>query len=271
MNHIAIMQGRLSAPQGGRLQFFPEQWEAEFALAKKLGFNAIEWFLDRDIKGFDPIRDVWGRPEAVSRIEIASQQVPVSSVDCGRYKLFGPEAAASIQAFKTFIPLVAPHLSTKTLSVPLLEDQAPATSDEKTEAHQSISTIAAVAKEHGLKIALETEMPAGELAAYIDSCAEKNIGVSYDIGNCTSYGFDCPNDIKTLGARIFEVHVKDRKIGKTQSMLLGTGDADFKGCFTALKAIGYKGVLTIQAWRGEDYLRDAQNQLQFIISTLSSL
>jgi sugar phosphate isomerase/epimerase len=65
--------------------------------------------------------------------------------------------------------------------------------------------------------------------------------------------------------------VKDRKIGKTQSMLLGTGDADFKGCFTALKAIGYKGVLTIQAWRGEDYLRDAQNQLQFIISTLSSL
>jgi sugar phosphate isomerase/epimerase len=54
-------------------------------------------------------------------------------------------------------------------------------------------------------------------------------------------------------------------------MLLGTGDADFKGCFAALKAIGYQGVYVIQAWRGADYVKDAQDQLRFTISLLSSL
>ncbi len=271
MNQISIMQGRLSAPQGTRLQFFPEKWEAEFVVAKQLGFDAIEWFVDRDIAGFDPIEDIWARPEIISRIDASARTVPISSVDCGRYKLFGPEASASIGMFKMFIPLVAPRLSTKTLSVPLLEDQAPATPDERADAHKSISMIAKVAKEHELKIALETEMPAEELAAFTDSFSEKNVGVSYDVGNCTSYGFNCVRDIKTLGARIFEVHLKDRKVGSTQSLLLGTGDADFKGCFAALKAIGYTGIYTIQAWRGTDYLKDAQDQLRFVTSTISSL
>ena len=45
MNPIGIMQGRLS-PAGARAQAFPRAtWRAEFAQARELGFDRIEWLV----------------------------------------------------------------------------------------------------------------------------------------------------------------------------------------------------------------------------------
>ena len=48
---IGIIQGRLSKPLNGKIQSFPTNtWEKEFHIAKKIGFELIEWVLDENIK-----------------------------------------------------------------------------------------------------------------------------------------------------------------------------------------------------------------------------
>jgi hexulose-6-phosphate isomerase len=268
MNSIGIMQGRLSPSSDGRLQFFPKDWVAEFALAKELGFNHLQWFLDRDLPNFDPINDLWSQTDELKKIDQGRAILPISSIDCGTYGLFGPEAKITLRDFPKLFPAASGRLSTKVISLALLEKNAPKSETEKREAGQTITTLADLAAPFGLRLALETEMPVQELISFIGSLNRPNVGVGFDIGNNTSYGFDCPADIRRLGSRIIEVHCKDRKVGGSQSVLLGTGDGAFADCFAALKEIGYSGAYTLQAWRGQDYLNDAKTQLAFVKKTL---
>src|SRR5262249_49779849 len=56
MQRIAIMQGRLSPPEGGRFQCFPrERWREEFAFAAAAGLDAIEWIYDLHGAGVNPL------------------------------------------------------------------------------------------------------------------------------------------------------------------------------------------------------------------------
>ena len=263
MNSLAIMLGRVSPPMNNRLQFHPTDWEAEFPRAKEMGFDHIEWFLDQDIPGFDPIAHIWLRPDVVTRIDDAREVLPISSVDAGMYPTFGERRGNTIRQFEKLLPVLIPRLSTGIINIPLLEHAAPKSPEQKKESKEALEKILMAATAVNGRIALETEMPYGELREFIDTFKNPSIGVCYDIGNCTSYGFDCAKDIRELGKRVFEVHLKDRKVGSTQSLLLGTGDADFDGCFTALAQNGYQGVYTLQAWRGPDYLKDARYQLDF--------
>ncbi len=272
---IAIMQGRLSPAGGSRLQFFPADWQAEFPLAKKLGFSGITWFLDQSTPGFDPVRDVWGSAAALEDVDRARAVLPIHSIDCGLYPLFGADKERTVESFRILLPGLAGRLASSVVVVPLLVHTAPRTEEEKREARESVGKIAAVAAPLGLRLALETEMPADELADFVDSFGSPAVGVCYDIGSCTAYGFDCPADIERLGSRILEVHLKDHKrthiIGKDRSVPLGEGDADFAGCFRSLNAIGYKGGYTMQAWRGENYLADAATQLGYITNLMQAL
>ena len=44
---IGIMQGRLSEPQGEKIQAFPiTSWQQEFKKASSCGFDVIEWIFD---------------------------------------------------------------------------------------------------------------------------------------------------------------------------------------------------------------------------------
>lgn len=265
------MLGRLSPAVEDRLQFFPEDWASEFPLAKELGFSYIQWFFDRNDKNTDPINDIWGDVNLVKKIDKARSVLPISSIDCGLYPMFGPEAERNIRDFKSIFPILESRLETRILSIPLLEKEAPKSLEEKAETAKNIKDLTQSAKSFGLKVALETEMPAQELLDYVNSLGESNVGVTYDIGNATSYGFACPREIELLGEKIFEVHLKDRKVGSSQSVLLGMGDASFDSCFRALKDINYHGIYTLQAWRGKDYLIDAKKQLNFVKERLNHI
>ena len=47
MNKVGFMQGRLSPILDNKIQAFPfNYWEQEFAIAKELGIQCMEWTLD---------------------------------------------------------------------------------------------------------------------------------------------------------------------------------------------------------------------------------
>lgn len=263
-NSIGIMQGRLSPPEGNRLQFFPSDWEAEFYMAKSLGFGHIQWFLDTEKEGLDPIKHFWANISVLENINRVSEVIPISSVDCGFYPILEAVKNGVPSETYNFLLGLGSCLSEGIISIPLLEHKAPKSEEEKRAVGASLVRLSRASEYLDLRIAIETEMPAAELMSFVDGLGRSNVGVTYDLGNATSYGFDCPSEIRQLGKRIFEVHLKDRKIGCTQSVLLGTGDVDFESCFRALMDVRYTGGFTIQGWRGENFISDAVNQLNFV-------
>ncbi len=64
-------------------------------------------------------------------------------------------------------------------------------------------------------------------------------------------GFDPAEEIGAYGARIDNVHVKDRVLGGT-TVPLGTGNANFPVVFQALKRSGYAGNFILQTARATD-------------------
>lgn len=267
MNRIGIMQGRLSPrPEGEeRLQFFPTDWQNEFRLARALGFDCVEWLFDWYAFKKNPFLSQNGREE-IRQVSKASG-VGVYST-CSDYFMKHPLVGRDpdVVARQELISQMnaAATLGQNLILIPLLEDYAVKNETEKKGIISVVQAALEALPETGPRIAFETELLVGELIDFIDRFESQRVGVYYDIGNATSYGFDCPKDLYMLNRRIFGVHLKDRKIGSTQSVLLGAGDADFKQCFTTLAHIGYDGAYILQAWRGEDYLADAKKQLEFV-------
>lgn len=257
------MQGRLSLPQAGRLQFFPLDWQEEFSRARDLGFTHIDWFLDKDIHNFDPVKDIWLKEDVLSKIDEARKTLPLNSIDFGRFAVFGGGSAETVAVCKELLPLLATRLTNKIIVFALVENLAPHTPEEKSEAQAVLKQIVEIASPLGLRIGLETDMPADELKDFVDFFSNGSVGVCYDTGNTVTLGFNAADDVRALGARVISAHLKDRKIGSTQSLLLGTGDVNFPDFFRALKDIGFNGSYTLQAWRGEDYIEDAKKQLAF--------
>ena len=64
MHRIGIMQGRLSPSKNGKIQVFPlDTWKEEFALAKEIGYELIEWVLDTTDLTQNPLLTPGGRQE----------------------------------------------------------------------------------------------------------------------------------------------------------------------------------------------------------------
>lgn len=265
------MQGRLSPDPNGFFQFFPERWEKEFRLARELGFDAVEWLWDWRNWEQNPILSDEGM--AMIKKTIQEIGVPIDSL-CTDYfmkhSFFGSDASKSIELLKQ-LTLNVKVLGIKSIVIPFLEELAIKDEVVKKEIIDNLKKVIPLAEESNVKINFETEMNTNELADFTNSFNSFSVGACYDLGNAVSYGFNASKDIKQLGKLVGEVHLKDRKIGTTKSVLFGQGDVDFKACFTALKEVNFNGPIVLQAWRGDDYLNDAKNQLAFVKEVVNSI
>lgn len=262
MPKFSIMQGRLSPPQNGQLQFFPKEWEKEFPLAKQLGFDCIEWVFNS--KHGNPMYHPGSSPLILALM--ANHEMPVSSI-CADYFMRNSltnstEKYSMVDLAQLIFAAWNNHI--KIINIPLLENSAIKNQTDRLKIIDNLDPFDELLKALDTHLALEVELPGKELKGFISAIDSPQIGVCYDTGNCITFGHDLPGDIRLLGKMIKEVHLKDRKIGSTQSVYFGTGDVDFEACFRAFHDIGFDSPFVLQAWREEDYLDDAKRQLEFV-------
>jgi len=87
---------------------------------------------------------------------------------------------------------------------------------------------------------------------------DKRIGVCLDTGWITAAGYDAAKEFKKYDGRVYDIHLKDKKLEKTKGyrdvyldVEVGTGDANFKGLFKELKKANWPGVLAIETDNGK--------------------
>lgn len=235
-----------------------------FALAKAVGFAAVEMQTVED----------QAEAEAIAK---ASQEVgfPIHCVmnsEHWRSPLSSDDPAVverSVQGMLTSIRNATLWGAGAVLLVPAVVNPATRYQDAWTRSTRVISDrLLPVAEKAGVIIAVEEVwnkflLSPLEMNAYVDSFGSRHLQAYFDVGNVMFYGF--PQDwIRTLGARICRVHVKDFKIEKSTYSWenLGDGAVDWLDVRRALHEIGYDGYVTTEIAAGDRaYLTDVVARL----------
>lgn len=148
------------------------------------------------------------------------------------------------------------------------------------------------AEKKGITFAIETgPEPAAVLRRFLDDVGSPGIGVNLDPANLVMVVADDPAAaVRVLGPRIVHTHAKDgrqlqpcdpaqvygafadggfaaleKRMGKLfEELPLGEGGVDWDAYLAALRAIGYKGYLTVEREVGQDPTADIRKAVEFL-------
>jgi len=266
LTRIGIMQGRLLPRVDGRIQAFPvERWPEEFALARSVGFGAIEFVFEGEPLRH-PLLDTAGLRRI--RAEIDRTGVAVDSV-CADYFMEHPFHGVSASAHAASVEVLerlvraARTVGVRIVVVPCVDASSLRSPLDHAVLRGVLTACLPTLEACGVRLALETDLPPKPFADLLDGLPAALVGVNYDMGNSASLGFGPADEFDAYGPRIVSVHVKDR-IRNGGTVPLGTGDTDFGTCFTRLHALGYAGPIIIQGARGDDDVATAARYLAFV-------
>ncbi len=270
---VAVMQGRLLSPTGGRYQYFPaDGWEREFPLAAEAGLDAIEWIWDAAGERVNPL----ATDEGVAAIRELSCRhgVAVRSL-CADWFMDRPfvrcratERAERVDALRWVIGRCA-GLGIRRVVVPFVDASRIDGDSDLADAARSIAEALPAAAAAGIELHLETSLDPTTFPALLERLPGPWVRVNYDIGNSASLGYDPRREFEAYGTRVGSVHVKDRIRGG-RTVPLGTGNADFPAVAEGLRRAAFRGEYVLQVARGTpgDEVANARRDRAFVGRTL---
>ncbi len=219
----------------------------KFQMLKEIGFEGTE--LDSP--------NEFNTKEIVEARDKTGLKIP--SVICSKhweYPLSSPDPkvrATCVDAMKIALNDCREYGGTSVLLVPAVVNQDMAYDDAYKRSQEEIRKLLPVARESGVKIAIENVwnnflLSPLEAARYIDEFSDPMIGWHFDIGNIVRYGW--PEQwIRILNERILKLDVKgysrkkanDEGVGKGFDVEIGDDDDDWPEVVKALGEIGYNG------------------------------
>lgn len=87
-----------------------------------------------------------------------------------------------------------------------------------------------------------------ELHEWIERLNSPRLGANLDIGHCQVIGDSIPEAIKTLGDRIWNLHVEDIAGRKHYHLIPGEGSLDWRALRNALRAADYTRFVTVELY-----------------------
>jgi len=117
--------------------------------------------------------------------------------------------------------------------------------------------LEALVKEYNIKLAIHNHGISSvygnpETVKKILDQRDRRIGVCLDVGHVTGAGFDAATVFHQYKGRVFDIHLKDKKVEKVDGkekildVKIGTGQANYAGLFNKLIRTKWKGVLAIE-------------------------
>ena len=232
-----------------------------FAVAREAGFDAIEMQTIAQADEAAEIRD------AASKTGLRIHSV--MNADHWRFPLSSSDRDVvnrSVAGMETSLRNAALWGADAVLLVPAVVDQTTSYRDAWTRSQQVIrERLLPLARELKVIVAVEEVwnkflLSPLEFARYVDELDSPFLKAYFDVGNVVFYGY--PQDwIRTLGARIVKVHLKDfhldRPNGRFAWTNIGDGDIDWLEVRRAFDEAGYRGFFTTEVAAGDAaYLKD---------------
>lgn len=253
MSRIGFMQGRLSPQVNGMIQAFPwEDWRGEFPSAARIGIRLMEWTLDQDRLYENPLMTADGQREISGLKERHGISIPSLTGDCFMQAPFWKRSAerpALIRDLKAIIR-AAHAVGIGLILIPLVDGGRIETSDQEGDLRDGLASIEDDLSTCRIRITFESDFGPRRLAEFIEGFDPRFYGLTFDMGNSASMGFDFEEEIAAYGSRILNVHIKDRLLHGT-TVPLGTGNARLPATIRALENSGYRGNYILQTARAQ--------------------
>lgn len=242
-----------------------------FAVAREAGFEAVEMQTIARAEEAAEVKEA----AAGAGIRIHS----VMNADHWRYPLSSADAETvtrSVAGMETSLRNAALWSADTVLLVPAVVDATTSYQDAWDRSKRVIqSRLLPLASELKVTIAVEEVwnkflLSPIEFARYVDDFGSPWLKAYFDVGNVVFYGY--PQDwIRTLGARIVKIHLKDfqldRPNGKFTWRNLGEGDIDWLEVHRALESINYRGYVTTEVAAGDAaYLKDLAQRVDRLLA-----
>lgn len=267
MKDIGILQGRLLPRYKNRYQAHPvEYWQAEFYIAKEMGFSQIEFILDFNDLEKNPLMS----KDGINQIKTLMSQtgITVKSI-CADYFMEAPfhsnHQKKSEKILKRLIKNVK-DLDIVDVVIPCVDQSSLKSKDDIKRFVTSITKILPLAQKYNININFETDLNPKDFKKLLSNFDSKNIKVNYDIGNSASLGYNPQEEFEAYGEYISDLHIKDRVL-HGGSIKLGNGNADFKTIFKLLKKYNFNGNIIMQSAKDNHYIDDlklVREQKKFI-------
>lgn len=273
MNTIGIMQGRLTPAAPGRPQRFPwSSWRDEFALARECGFDHVEWLVTAERIDENPLSTAAGVAAITQQARATGVTVRSVCADCfithPLVRVPAAEVRARVRQLEHLIGQ-ASRLGADVVLLPMLEGGAILDRAEGMAVIEALTGAFERAAQAGIRVGLETDLAAADLAALIDHAGTGSAAAYYDLGNAAARGANAAHEIRTLGDRLCGVHVKDRPRAGA-SVSLGAGGVDFPSCLEALGTVGYDSPLILETPAGADPVSAARTNAAFLRAQLAA-
>jgi len=261
------MQGRLVPKYQGRYQAFPiGMWQDEFQVAKECNLDLIEFILDFNDSGKNPLLKPGGANEIFKIIQETG--VSVKTI-CADYFMEAPLHSIDDKVLEKSYKILEQLLETaKVLKItdiviPCVDQSSLKTEEAVNRFIKQIIKIIPTIEKENINLSLETDLAPKPFIELLNKLNSKNITINYDIGNSAALGFDSDEELETYGDRITDIHIKDRLLGGGP-VTLGEGNADFVNFFRKLKKFDYKGPFIMQAYRDDEGVEIFKKQLDWI-------
>ena len=256
---IGIMQGRLSKKLGLPLQSFPEDtWEDEFIRAKKIGFNKLEWLIDKECNYKNPIFSEEGR----NRINQLSNkyQIKIDTL-CSHFIIYGgilnhSDNTENIKKYFLKTLEVAPLIGVKYLSIPLMDKMSLRNKVVRKEVENFLQEITS---KTSIEILIESDLSNLDSLAFLNKLISKKIGILYDTGNSTKNNYSFIDNFHLISSKVKQIHIKDFSLKLNKSVRLGEGDTNLEEVFKTIKLYGWEGPIILETpisnnWEKEAFL-----------------
>lgn len=259
MNKLGFMQGRLTDKGGFYPQQFPSEcWEQEFEKAAEIGFDCMEWMFNFEQWESNPL--VYGREIYKINRLIEKTGIAVSGI-CANYFMEKNihDLREEEENRSVLFQLIesAGQINCRNIIIPLFGASESWTEDSR------LANILKDTVQDSVNILLETDCEIDIVCKWIEKSMPLNVGLCYDIGNATGLGKDTIRELRNHKNHIRNVHIKDKKVGKT-TVMLGSGDAKIEECLKVLCEDGYSGSLILESYYGINAAEDTKENYNYV-------
>jgi len=249
-------------------QVLQADWTEVFTKAKEIGFDGVEL----GVQG-DDYRDteLWTEGGIDALAKRQEESLPIFAVCLHTFWKFtfaDPDVANRTTAKQILLHTIKAcgELGVEAILVPVTNPNKLPEAESFKRWTEEMKACAGEAEKHNVRVALEnvgrSHIVTGEqLLEQIESIGSSHVGAYFDVGNAQMLGSHSVNDIKTLGDKIFKVHIKDPKKDRTPCYV-GEGDIDLDGCLKALAEIDYSGSLVFETPGLDDPTDTARKNLK---------
>ena len=247
---------------GIRDGMLPVSFQESFQKAKEIGFDGVEVCMGANYREHLLWQD-GGIDKVNSLAEAAGVEIPsLSPGGFTAYSFMHPTDSARSEGIAKlqYLAEIAPQLGAKVILVPFFGNGK--IEDDHIDTPRFIDGLKAAAEtaeKYGVSLAVESTLSAEQHQKIIDNVGSSAVGVYYDMGNATGFGYDSPSEIRSLGSAISQMHIKD-----TSGNHAGEGDVDFPAVFDAAHAIGYDSWFVLETPGKDDPVASAAQNLNFV-------